>query len=96
MGMNHHKTCIWPVQPLVGCVQQGRQAAALACVVPQSDHRRDVGLQQLARKAAVVTQQSGVGMSHITCGHKSWPVEREVEVVYPDLLDFIHLKREED
>ncbi|KAA8586860.1 hypothetical protein FQN60_000696 [Etheostoma spectabile] len=53
-----------PPVPLV-TQGRGRQAAALPCVVPQSDHRRDVGLQQLMGEAAVVAQQGGVGMSHI-------------------------------
>lgn len=58
--------CITPVQPLVSGIQRGRQAAALASVVPQSDHGCDVGLQQLTGEAAVVAQQSCVGMSHVT------------------------------
>lgn len=47
-------------------VQRSGQAAALACVVPQSNHRRDVGPEQLMGKAAVVSQQSGVRMAHVT------------------------------
>lgn len=84
--------CIWPVQPVVGVIQRCRQAAAMPCVVPQSDHGSDVGLQQLAGEAAVVAQQGVVGMSHVTCRHHSRPVEGEVEVVHPNLPDFIHLQ----
>lgn len=68
-------------------VQWRRQAASLVCVVPQCDHRGDVGLQQLAGEAAVVSQQGRVGMSHVTCGHQSGPAEGEMEVVHADLLD---------
>lgn len=70
-----------PVQPLVGSIKRGWQAAALACVVPQGDHGRHVGLQQLTAEAAVVAQQGGVRMSHVAAGHQSRPVEREMEVV---------------
>lgn len=63
------------------------------CVVPQSDNRRDVGLQQLAGEAAVVAQQSGVGMSHVARWHESRPVEGEVEVAHPNLPDLIHLSQ---
>lgn len=72
---------IWPVQPPVVRIQRGRQAAALACVMPQSDHGSDVGLQQLTGEAAVVGQQGGVRMSQVTRGHHSRPVQREMEVV---------------
>lgn len=58
-----------PVQPPVGGFQRGRQAAAQARVVPQGDHGRDVGLQQLTGEAAVVGQQGGVGMSHVARRH---------------------------
>lgn len=60
-----------PVQPLVGLVQRGGQAAAPARVVPQGDHRCDVSLQQLAGEAAVVAEQGGVRMSHVSCGYQS-------------------------
>lgn len=82
-----------PVEPPVGSVERGRQAAALARVVPEGDHRRDIGLHQLAGEAAVISQQGGVGISHVTCRHQSRPVEGKVEVVNPDLPDFIHLKK---
>lgn len=85
------KTRLSPVQPLVGGVQAGRQAAALPSVVPQGDDGRDVGLQQLAGEAAVVAQQGGIGVSHVTSGHQGRPVEGEVEMAHPDLPDLVHL-----
>lgn len=60
-------------------------------VVQQGDHRGDVSLQQLAGEAAVVSQQGGVGGRYVSCGNHGGPVEGEVEVVDPHLLDFIHL-----
>lgn len=84
-----------PAEPLVGGVgQRGGQAAVFGRVVQQGDHRGDVCLQQLAGEAAIVPQQGGVGICHITRGHHSRPVEGEVEVADPHLLDFIHLKQQ--
>jgi len=86
-----------PVEPLIGGVQRGGQAGHVAGVVPQGDDGRDVGPQQLLGEAAVVAQQRGVGLAHVSRGHQRRPVEGEVEVADAYLADLVHLEgRERD
>ena len=82
-----------PFEPAARGVQRSGQAGAVAGVVPQGDHGRDVGPQQLPGEAAVVGEQGGVGPRRPARRHHGRPVEGEVEVGDAHPADLLHLGR---